>query len=318
MDTYVHLWGGGILYLVGYKILILIKEITPSNNYNSIYGISEMSSTSELLSLICETYMRFYYYFFHPANGHPGLIAWLTKLLFIYCIFALVYIVIKNKVCISNLILIVLSFAFLPLGAYVSYPLSHGVTHELMIYSFFLFIVWAIYLRACRLYCINRNVEKNVIKKRYSIDNIIVYGFCFVFILDSIIYASQVYTKKDIEYQKTYSTLTRVIDRVEQTDGYIMGETPVVFIGNLNDAYWVEQKAYFRYSEIGLGRMFAVGSWVTYNNFMNEVMEYPINLLNENVSLEYEDDIRVKQMGVFPDKDSCIVIDGKVIVKLSE
>ena len=52
-------------------------------------------------------------------------------------------------------------------------------------------------------------------------------------LFDRGIYANQIYLKKDLEYDTTLSVMTRVVDRIEQVEGYIPGETPVKFLGDI-------------------------------------------------------------------------------------
>ena len=44
-------------------------------------------------------------------------------------------------------------------------------------------------------------------------------------------FANGMYIKKEMEHEAYLSLMTRVADRMEQFDGYIPGETPVVFVG---------------------------------------------------------------------------------------
>ena len=49
-------------------------------------------------------------------------------------------------------------------------------------------------------------------------------------IFNNVVFANQVYLKKVLEYDATASLATRVVDRIEQTDGYVPGETTVAFV----------------------------------------------------------------------------------------
>lgn len=49
--------------------------------------------------------------------------------------------------------------------------------------------------------------------------------------------ANALYLKKDLERQATLSRMTELCLRLDQTEGYVPGETPVVFIGLPSFAY---------------------------------------------------------------------------------
>ena len=156
------------------------------------------------------------------------------------------------------------------------------------------------------------------IERKYNIDTIVVFGFCMLFIINSVIFSNQIYIKKDLEFKNTYATLNRVIDRIEQMDGYIVDETPVAFIGNFEKSSLAMKKNYFSYEGVGQGGMFAVTYYSTYELFLEDVMDYPINLLEEDDANSLKNDDRVIAMSNFPDRGSCKMIDGTMVVKFSE
>lgn len=41
------------------------------------------------------------------------------------------------------------------------------------------------------------------------------------------VYSNSIYIKMDLNKSATISLFTRLIERVEQTEGYVLGETPV-------------------------------------------------------------------------------------------
>ena len=150
------------------------------------------------------------------------------------------------------------------------------------------------------------------------IDSIVIYGFCAVFLFNSIVFSNQIYLKKDLEFRSTYSTLNRIIGRIEQLDGYVPGETPVAFIGSLENSKLALRHEYFSYDGAGTGSMFAVTYYSTYITYIRNVMNYPIYLVDEGSMTQLSEEPQVQAMPVFPDTASCQIIDGTVIVKLSD
>jgi hypothetical protein len=138
-----------------------------------------------------------------------------------------------------------------------------------------------------------------------------------VLLFNNIIYANQVYLKKDLEYQNTMSTMNRIIDRMEETDGYVLGETPVVLIGYLTDSELSVDRDGLKMDEVGLGIDFSVSYYQTYSWYFKYILAYPINLMDAGVAEQWSGQSAVMEMSAFPAKDSCQMIDGTMVVKLS-
>lgn len=288
--------------------------ISPINSYNSVSQLLKIDGFKGLFSLIGGSYQYFFQYCINPSIYNEKMMGTLTIVLFAYTIYTLGYIIIKKKVNYLNVIFVILCCILLPLGGNIIYVLTNGTEHNLMIFSFFVFIVWVICLREYRL-----RIEKTVMKDRIpGGDTLIIYGFCLLFIINSTIYANQIYLKKDLEFRNTYATLNRVIDRIEQIDDYIVNETPVAFIGSLEESDLAVKQEYFSYDGPGLGGMFATTYYSTYNNYLKSIMNYPIYLLDYDSASALADDDRVKEMNVFPNSDSCKMIDGTMVVKFSD
>lgn len=129
------------------------------------------------------------------------------------------------------------------------------------------------------------------------------------------VYANQVYMKKELEHTATVSLATRVIDRVELTEGYVPGETPVAFAGRLDrNAYLNRGRDEFR----ELDR--TVGLWsdysATYNlgRYLTDYLNYPLLWDTETDVSQWEE---VQAMPVFPAAGSIRMVQGTVVVKLS-
>ena len=126
--------------------------------------------------------------------------------------------------------------------------------------------------------------------------------------------ANQAYMKKDLEKTATISLVTRIIDRIEQLDGYSPNDTQVYVVGDL------------RYSDLNRGNMdipyleSKCGLWynysATYNfvRYITDYMNYPMRIaVNSNLA----DTNDVKNMPAFPANGSVKMIDGAAVIKLS-
>ncbi len=304
------------LYYAGYKAVLWKTGLSAADYYNSAAGLFEIGGIGDMISLIFGAYKYFFRYWLHPSTYNADIIAILTIILFVYMVYMFAYIVLKKKVRPVNLLLILLCGVLLPLGGNIIFVLAKGVEHELMIFSFFLFIVWAISLQEYKAQLSSSKPLFTVFG--YPAEAIGIFCFCALFILNNIIFANQVYLKKDLEFKKTYATLNRVIDRIEQIDGYVVNQTPVAIVGSLSSSSLAERETFFSYDGAGLENSFSVTYYISHFAFLENVMGYPINLLDEASAALFKENETVQEMPTFPDPGSCQMIDGTVVVKLSD
>ena len=130
-----------------------------------------------------------------------------------------------------------------------------------------------------------------------------------------MVYANQVYMKKDLEKSATLSLVTRLIDRVELTEGYLPGETPVALVGELYQNTYLNQgrTGFERLTgTVGLHSDYAA----TYNLgfYLTTYLNYPLLL---DTQTDYSQNEEVQAMPCFPAADAIQMIDGTVVVKLS-
>lgn len=120
--------------------------------------------------------------------------------------------------------------------------------------------------------------------------------------------------------------MTRIIDRIEQVDDYVVRETPVVFVGSLGKSklrgeYFPEVLSRKHLWTDGLNAQalavpFATSYVGTETTYLKLLWAYPINILTYEGEkwLQKEE---VQNMPLFPSKDACKMIDGVLVVKLS-
>lgn len=127
--------------------------------------------------------------------------------------------------------------------------------------------------------------------------------------------ANQIYIKKDLEKTATASVVTRIIERVEQMDGYVPGETPVAFSGALNDnALLSEPRDPFRDLSFYYEGVSAIRSYAaTYNidSYIKIYLHYPMNITYIHDPLE-----EIAEMPAFPSNGSVAWVGDVIVVKL--
>lgn len=129
------------------------------------------------------------------------------------------------------------------------------------------------------------------------------------------VYANQVYMKKELDKSSTISLATRIIDRVEQVEGYVPGETPVTFVGRLDRNDYLN-RGRDEFTELDK----TVGLWsdysATYNlgRYLTDYLNYPLVWDTKTDFSQYEE---VQAMPVFPAVEGIRMIEGTIVVKLS-
>ena len=97
-------------------------------------------------------------------------------------------------------------------------------SHDLMKYAFCLVYVFDILLLR---QCLQSLPESRVFSGCAAVSLALIAAV----IWGSVQTANALYLKKDLERQATLSRMTELCLRLDQTEGYVPGETPVVFIG---------------------------------------------------------------------------------------
>ena len=191
-----------------------------------------------------------------------------------------------------------------------------SVVHDLMMYAYIVPLLAALAAneRAWNLALANKG--KQIGKKTRAAACVLPLAV-LTLLFDRGIYANQIYLKKDLEYDTTLSVMTRVVDRIEQVEGYIPGETPVKFLGDIQRSQLAMTRPAFAHldSLTGTEENYAITYGDTFWMYLEDVMGYPIKRFRETKNEEQE---RVTDdMPCFPDKDSVQMVDGVVFVKLA-
>ncbi len=130
-----------------------------------------------------------------------------------------------------------------------------------------------------------------------------------------VVYANQVYMKKELEHQATLTLASRVIDRVELLEGYIPGETPVAFVGRLDDnSYLNHGREAFSNIQRTVGLWKDYGATYNMGRYLTDYLNYPLLWDTET---DFSQWTEVQEMPAFPAADSIAMVDGTVVVKLS-
>ena len=132
------------------------------------------------------------------------------------------------------------------------------------------------------------------------------------------------YIAVKLNYNQTYATAIKIMDRIEQTEGYNK-EYPIMIAGIVcdNDIRYYKTTNIFDYT---LGDIFKQpvlhgtysGMEGTWTKFLGNYLGERVQFCNINSYKDVLGSSEFKEMGIFPDPDSVKMIYNVMVVKLSE
>ena len=202
----------GVLGMVLYYLILMVLLRVTDMALLDYQGVSSALSVAGLdligsLYIIKQTFVT---YFFDFSNG-------ISAFGVINCVIlagtAILYLVeiIRQRTPPVKLLLIALCVILLPIGASVLALINSGVDyHNLMKMGFFIFYLFWI-LQYERL---NFKMPKLIAAKAWAILSV-----TLVLVFHNAVIANISYHKLNMAYEKSYGTLIRIADRIEQTEG---------------------------------------------------------------------------------------------------
>jgi len=141
----------------------------------------------------------------------------------------------------------------------------------------------------------------------------------FVLILQFAVSSNIVYFNLNERYEKTYSLCVRMVDRIEQTEGYEAG-MPVAILGGFPD------DSYYAHTDItadvlsgyfGVDGEYVCNSTSSFESFMERYLNFSFPVLSLEEELALIDTDTFKGMKNFPNAESLEVINGVLVIKLN-
>ena len=318
---------GGILYAIG---IVIAQHATGYSIIHTYHGIDTIGDYQglEIAPLILKTYLvPFKKLFATPETLHASGIAIINIFLAIASLYALVRLALAAKLSKPQLALLVFLTLMLPFGINCVYLISKGLSSLLITYSYSFFYVWAAMLldKLMRLHAPSPSSEEAADQqdekraKRAGYLGALVLCAGAIVLVCNVGFSNQLYLTKALEEQATISYLTRVEDRMEQVEGYIPGETPVVFAGSFYAVSAVWDHHDIKPKGItGFEGNLAITYFETYGQYFRNVLGCPINIADRETMIELIKTEQVTEMPVFPAPNSCALIDGVMVVRISD
>lgn len=303
------------LFFVGYYVVMAVTGVEAVSKANSIGGMKVLSGAA-LVDMVKTTWKMPLRQLGRLQGRIAPLARMLTAVVLMTGAAATIFTARRSRVSAWQALGMAVLVLLLPFGMNWICLFCSGAVHDLMRYAYIVPLLAALAANE-RAWNLALADEGKQIGKKTRAAACVLPLAVLTLLFDRGIYANQMYLKKDLEYDATLSVMTRVVDRIEQVEGYIPGETPVEFLGDILRSQLAMTRPAFAHlgSLTGTEENYAITYADTFWMYLEDVMGYPIKRFRETKNEEQE---RVTDdMPCFPDKDSVQMVDGVVFVKLA-
>lgn len=320
----------GIIGAGGYYVILQVLLKIQGKELASYQGISDMGTVegAGIVGTIKKMYSDFFAFTFE-GNVLMNNVFSVGALMVLAMLFAgvLVACILKKKWWKSLWLYILLGLLAvgLPIASNMILFISPDVTyHALMRYQWVLYpiLLVAFVDRACK--------ELGGTKTGWKVEEAsssknhvkIAWVECFALLAAGILtwnYAvtdNIAYSNLQKKYEKTYAYCIRLLDRIEQTEGYYQG-MPIAMVGVVGDeAYPVTDITQDVTSNlIGMNGDYLIYTGQNYKLFMEHYLGASLNILPPEAMADMYYDARYVQMNSFPAADSIQIMDGIMYIK---
>jgi len=309
-----------LLYAAMVQVALRLSGGALSEGYNGISGVGDFSNVN-ILQLVVNLYQYVIRFIRIPTANQTELIKWINLLMGLAAAVQLIRLVLMRKPAWWRILLVVAALALLPFAANATYFLSKGMLHGVMTMPLYLLYVFVLLSHVW--------VQEDVpaVKRCWLrvLSAAMIPALLCVWMVDNIQFSNASYLKKRLEAQSTVSVMTRVIDRIEQTEGYEPGNTPVALIGDLNlnehltpSRYSFEPLGYTGDRVPGYEYEYSFSYLWSYRYYMEFYLGYPIHLVYEDAVAQLAATDAVQAMPDFPATGCTQWVGDTLVVKLSD
>lgn len=312
---------GGIVYYVLMKIVCgLVETPLAEGYYDSVTNLwdNQEPVIQRLRYCLQEAATHF---FAKDENIYPYQVVWGVNILILAACFCLVFCLLRKiwgSFTWREWGLLLLLAAALPFAAYMMRLLNPHV-HDLMVYS-----VWLLYLLPVLLWkwvffgeereevsAADSGGRKGTAAAGYF------YGVLAVslsFIIFSYIQTDNaVYVKKEVESKATLSLMTEVMSEVDRMEGYVPGETPVTFVGDIAKVLQALPGTDRVKGVSGCNKPTSITYPGTYQAYFDHILLRDVRVDFDGAP--NQEDEEVMQMPAYPQTGYVKLVDQSVVVK---
>ena len=307
-----HLFLGLALYAIVLRILLSVLGVSASQDYNGVGRVGPVSP-GELLRLLWEAWLAPLRFLLNPADREmipwhhsriPQALNLAALIIAVFLFFA------GRKHDPASLRTGFFLFAMLPIAENFVMVISQGVINGLMIYAWsFLYL-----LPVALAWTPGPHVRCFRVARAAC-------ALCLsLLFLRNAVTCNAISLKRDAEYTATHAALTRVLNRMEETDGYQPGMTPVVVVGMLPSSPISMMRPGMQAVSTLQGMRYTYGASYETSGYW-----YLRMILGANVRLvSHEERAQltrrtpgISEMPAFPASGSVRMMDGRLFVRLN-
>lgn len=317
--------GGGILYFIILKICLAAQHKV----LDTYQGLNEMGtiSASAMPERIKNAYLDFVAFVLRGnifANNRFSLAV--VLLLGVVLIMLMLFIFIKSGAFKDwyRYPLLAVMMVLIPVGCNIILLMSSGAYYHLLMRMQWVLFPMCIAVLADKVLCplwwensaiANESKKKNAIlttkvvaMAAWTLLAVMAYRFA---IADNIAYFNM-----NERYEKTYAYCVRLLDRMEQTEGYEPG-MKVAMIGVIADMVYPDNDITTDYTEriSGTGGSFLIYNSEQFAAFMKHYLNVTFEPVTGDEMVEIYNSKEYSDLGTFPASDSMKVVDGILYIK---
>lgn len=314
---------GGILYFTIYKTVLFFTGIEIFTGYNSLTQLSKNLDIRYLADAAMITYKSFIRFCFFSKAPSTWLIAVINILLFLTTIFIVISRMMKHEGAkVGRTLLFFSCVALFPLASMLMSLLIHNTDMNFHVnYAVFLIYPGCISLIEMNrplAFRVKASENKRLIGKRAAQALCLA---CALILFSFVRFSNEAYTVSKVIYDRAMTAVATIAVEMDATEGYLSGETEVVVIGRLDsrDSRITSSKSINYLKALRGYKKVAITYPLTFESFFQQ-MGHPVNMNSRDKSLTilYENKTEVKEMPCYPAAGYCRMVDGRMVIKLSE
>lgn len=301
--------GMGAIGVAAYYVILRILLWIQGKELASYQGINGMGSAPRtgMAGTVLQMYRDFLAFTLKGKVFMNNIFAWGAMLLLGLCTMWILIFLCRQKKWWKSVwffAIIAITAAGLPIAMNLILIISPDVTyHLLMRYQ------WVL-LPICMVAAISRNSDRLPWIAWLGMACGVVLAFNYA-VTDQIAYSNL-----EKKYEKTYAYCIRLLDRIEQTEGYYQG-IPIAMIGVVGDEPYpvTDLTAEVTSGMIGIGGDSLLYTGANYQAFIQNYLGATLNILPPEAMAEMYYSEAYREMESFPGADSIRIIDGIMYIK---
>lgn len=301
----------GFVFYYGMLQLILNSMSVELSNYHGVDGMTSFTPKGIAKGLVY-TYGYFLSYFFsaeymekwsRTAGHFIGAILFFAFLVFLYR-------KLKTNAKKWQTLTVTALLLALPLGLNAApFLMADRVGNGVDIYMMFsMMLLWAVFLKMTESIKISPVMEWGAL------------AAVLIVILNQTVICNQAYYRMDAMTSSTNSMMERMVARIEILPEWSK-DTPVYFVNPgaiVNDNFEVTIPAFEQLKKLPGTELWTNYNELGYVQYCRVYLHFPVTVAKEEQKAALDRDDRVKNMPSYPAADSIQVIDGVIVVKVSD